>query len=297
MRPPTRHPIDQRRPAPASAHSRGLGPKGRALAVLNRWLHPSGLGGWLKRRIERGRELTDVDLTLARGREGLHGLRIAFVSDLHAGTFMSESDLMRLFAEIAESGPDLVCLGGDLVNSHSEEMLWYRRPLQLLDPPLGIFAVPGNHEYAAERDLKVFRAVLSEVGARVLVNEGERLHRDGDPVWIAGVDDHSLGRPDVGLALHGSSEKEPVILLSHHPDFFQEAASVGVDLTLSGHTHGGQIVLGGRTPCKHTTLGYWSGHFQDEGAQLYVSRGGGVTMLPIRIGAPAEIPILRLLTR
>jgi predicted MPP superfamily phosphohydrolase len=237
-----------------------------------------------------------VDIRLARGGTDLHELKIAFLSDLHVGTYMDESDLLPIFESLAREAPDMVCLGGDLINARGDEMLHYRRPLALLDPPLGMYAVPGNHEYAAEHDLKVFRDVLQEAGVRVLVNEGERVELGSESLWIAGVDDHCLGQPDLALALHGAAEHEPVILLSHHPDFFHEAASVGVDLTLSGHTHGGQIVIAGRMPSQHSVLGYWHGHHHDSGAQLYVSRGVGVTMLPLRIGAPAEVVLLRLLT-
>ena len=84
------------------------------------------------------------------------------------------------------------------------------------------------------------------------------------------------------------------MLLAHHPDFFEEAADVGVDLQLSGHTHGGQILIFGRTPLRHTHEGYWSGRFERDGSQLYVGRGVGVSFIPVRIGARAEIVIATL---
>jgi predicted MPP superfamily phosphohydrolase len=87
-----------------------------------------------------------------------------------------------------------------------------------------------------------------------------------------------------------------VLLLSHHPDFFFEAAAADIELTLSGHTHGGQITFFGKTPLRHSAFGYWRGLFEEQGAHLYVSRGVGVTFLPLRIGASPEIPILRLKT-
>jgi predicted MPP superfamily phosphohydrolase len=91
--------------------------------------------------------------------------------------------------------------------------------------------------------------------------------------------------------------EEPVLLLAHHPDFFAEAAYAGVDLTLSGHTHGGQITWFGRPiapALHHTQLGYWQGLHALEGAQLLVGRGAGVCLLPIRIAAPAEVLLVRL---
>ena len=296
MRPPERAPISQRRPAPPPASDvlQRRNPLSRLLALLARWAYATPLGRWWAGLLGRRIRVTRVEVPLARAGAGLDGLRIAFLSDVHAGCFMGETELHRIFARIAELEPDLVCLGGDLVDTRPEEMLLYRRPLTRLAAPLGVFAVPGNHEYDAESDLKLFHDVLSEAGVRVLVNEGQRLERRGHTLWLAGVDDHSLGRPDIGAALEGAREDEPVILLAHQPDFFHESASVGVDLTLSGHTHGGQILLFGRTPCWHSVLGYGSGHFYDEGAQLYVGRGAGVTLLPLRFGAPAELPLLEI---
>ena len=300
-RPPARHPLSRRRQAPRPrglyTRQRRRGWLARLLTAINRWLHPTPVGRWLHRRLHGGLEVSRVVVRLWRGGPELSGLRIAFVSDLHAGHYMDEAELERLFERVAAEEPDLVCLGGDLVDSHRDEILHFRAPLSRLRPPLGVFAVPGNHEYAAEADLKQFHDVLGEAGVRVLVNEGTRIrHGDDASLWLAGVDDHSHGRPDLGVALHGAREDEPVVLLSHHPDFFYEAASVGVDLTLAGHTHGGQIVFAGRTPLRHSVLGYWRGHFEDDGAQLYVSRGAGVTLLPLRIGAPGEITIVRLMT-
>jgi predicted MPP superfamily phosphohydrolase len=107
------------------------------------------------------------------------------------------------------------------------------------------------------------------------------------------VDDATEGRPDLSRALQGSREDEPVVLLSHHPDLFDAAAAAGVDLTLAGHTHGGQIAPVGRA-LRHTRSGYWAGRFESRHAQLYVGRGVGVSLLPLRIGAPGEVPILRL---
>ena len=91
-------------------------------------------------------------------------------------------------------------------------------------------------------------------------------------------------------------EAEPVLLLSHHPDLFWEAASVGVDLTLSGHTHAGQITLFGRAFTRHTQLGFWRGRFEIDGAQLYVGRGAGTSGLPLRLNAPAEVSLITLRT-
>ena len=145
--------------------------------------------------------------------------------------------------------------------------------------------------------MRLWRSFLEEHGVEVLTNRGRRLERNGESLWLAGVDDLTHGEPDLAAALAGARDHEPIVLLSHHPDMFVEASWVGVDLTLSGHTHGGQITPFGWTPFRHTRLGYWRGHFEDAGAQLYVGRGIGTTGVPLRIQAPPELPILRLRTR
>ena len=260
-------------------------------------LYPTRLGRWLRRRLDRDLEPRPVEVRLQRGGEGLHGLRIAYLSDLHAGSFTTEDDISRICQRIAAVGPDLVCLGGDLVQHLPEQILLLGKGLSLLQPPLGVFAVPGNHEYDAQADIGFFGSFLREHGVEVLINRGVRLEHRGESFWLAGVDDLSRGRPDIQAAVQQAHEHEPIILLSHHPDFFIEAAYLGVDLTLSGHTHGGQITFFGWTPIKHTRLGFWRGHFEHEGAQLYVGRGGGTSDVPLRIHAPGEVPVIHLKTR
>jgi len=237
---------------------------------------------------------TRRDVVLRRAGPGLDGCRIAFLSDIHAGSFLNESDLARLFAQVAAQEPDIVILGGDLINTREREILMFRDPLALLDPPLGVFAVAGNHDHFWGRDIGLWEAFLAEVGVEVLMNRGMRVTRGNDSLWIAGVDDLTEGTPDLQAAVSGAREDEPVVLIAHHPDFFFEAAAVDIDLTLSGHTHGGQVSLFGWTPVKHSKFGWNEGHFEIEGAQLYVSRGVGVTFLPVRIGVSPEVPLLTL---
>jgi predicted MPP superfamily phosphohydrolase len=303
MSKPRRRPLEGRRraPRPVGFYARGkTGLKGvlmNALGALNRRLYGLPPGAWLRRRLDRARVFHRLDLPLRRGGAGLDGLRIAYLSDLHAGPFMSEADLCRIFERVADAGPDLVCLGGDLVDARPEESLLLRKALSLLQPPLGLFAVPGNHDYYADPELRLWRYCLEEHGATVLVNQGRRIERGGETMWLAGVDDLGQGDPDLDAALEGALEEEPIVLLAHNPDFFFEAASAGVDLTLSGHTHAGQITFHGRTFLKQTTLGYWRGRFELDGAQLYVGCGAGTTGLPLRIHAPAEVPLIRIATR
>jgi predicted MPP superfamily phosphohydrolase len=187
-----------------------------------------------------------------------------------------------------------VLFGGDLVNTRERELLLFRRPLQLLRPPLGMFAVPGNHDHFWGPDIGLWTAFLQDQGVCVLLNRGHRVERRSASLWLCGVDDLTEGAPDLVRALAGRRVGEPAILLSHHPDFFFEAAAVDVDLTLAGHTHGGQIRVRGRAPIHHSKFGYEQGWFRENDCALYVGRGVGVTVLPIRIDAPPEIPMVTL---
>ena len=264
------------------------------VAGVNRGLDWLPIGRWLHRRIHRSLQLPELTLPLRASATGLDGLRLAFVSDVHAGSFFDERDLCRVFEQIQAAAPDLVLFGGDLINTRDRELLLFRRPLELLRPKLGMFAVPGNHDHFWGQDIGLWTAFLQDCGVEVLRNRGRRIDRNGASLWLCGVDDLTEGTPDLGCALQGRRHGEPAILLSHHPDFFFEAAAVDVDLTLSGHTHGGQIRIAGRAPIHHSRFGYERGWFRENGCSLYVGRGVGVTVLPIRIDAPPEIPIVTI---
>lgn len=266
-------------------------------ATVNRSLDLVPVGRWLHRRAHRRLELTELVLPLRAGADDLHGLRIAFVSDVHAGSFLGEDDLVRVFARIQDAEPDLVLFGGDLINTREREILLFRRPLQELRPRYGMFAVPGNHDHFFGADISLWRAFLEDQGVEVLLNRGRRVAHGDASLWLCGVDDLTEGAPDLEQALAGRRDGEPAILLSHHPDFFFEAAAVDVDLQLSGHTHGGQIRIAGWAPLHHSRFGYERGWFAEQSSRLYVGRGVGVTLLPLRIDAPAEVPIVTLSSR
>lgn len=261
-------------------------------AQLNRGLDLLPPVRWLHRHVQNQLEFTDVRQPLRPGHEALDGLRIAFLSDLHAGSYMNEADLVRIFTAVAARQPHLVLLGGDLINTRERELLLYRRPLQLLRPPLGVYAVPGNHDHFWGRDIGLWISFLREHGVGVLINEGRRLQWNGGSLWLGGVDDLTEGEPDLRRALAGRSDGETTLLLSHHPDFFFESAAAEVDLQLSGHTHGGQIRILGHAPIHHSRFGYERGSFTEAGSRLYVGRGVGVTLLPLRIDARAEVPMV-----
>ncbi|MFT4513254.1 MAG: putative MPP superfamily phosphohydrolase [Planctomycetota bacterium] len=265
-----------------------------ALASINRWLDKIPLTHWLHRRIRSRLEMPDLTLPLRPDNESLSGLRIAFVSDVHAGSFLDEADLAEICGRVQAQEPDLVLFGGDMINTRDREILLFRRALTVLKPRYGMFAVPGNHDHFFGPDISLWRGFLEDNGVQVLMNRGVRIKHGGQSLWLCGVDDLTEGEPNLDAALEGRREGETSILISHHPDFFLEAADANIDLQLSGHTHGGQIRIGGKAPLHHSSLGYEQGWFTEGESRMYVGRGVGVTVLPIRIGAPPEVPMITL---
>ena len=223
-------------------------------AAMNRSLDLLPVGRWLHRRIQRALVLEQLEFEVRRGAEGLHGLRVAFLSDLHAGSFMNGADLLRICERVASEEPDLVLFGGDLINTRERELLLYRDALKVLSPRLGMYAVPGNHDHFWGKDIGLWTAFLQDCGVQVLRNRGVRIEHNGGSLWLCGVDDLTEGDPDLREALAGRGPDEPALLLSHHPDFFFEAVAADVDLTLSGHTHGGQVRVMGKAPVHHSGL-------------------------------------------
>src|SRR5262249_39556081 len=130
-------------------------------------------------------------------------------------------------------------------------------------------------------------------GVTLLKNRGLRVSCNGSSLWLCGVDDLTEGEPRLVDALAGRRAGEASLLLSHHPDLFREASARGVDLQLSGHTHGGQVRFLGWSPLHHSRFGYIEGLHERGSSRLYVGRGAGVTALPIRIGTRGEITLLR----
>ena len=267
----------------------------RVVHVVNAVLARTPLGAFLRRRLWRALEVRRTAIPLEGPRAGAlgAGLDVAFLSDLHAGFYMTGPDLLELAERTRALQPDVICLGGDLVEQQPRDPAALEAFLRALRAPLGVFAVLGNHEYYPRGELESWSRLLERCGVRLLCNAGARVSTGSGSFWIAGVDDLTEGEPDLAAALSGRAPDEPALVLSHHPDLFVEAPAHDVDLQLSGHTHGGQVVLGDWEPLVHSHFGWTSGHAQSGTSHLYVGNGAGVTLAPIRIGAPPEIGLLR----
>jgi uncharacterized protein len=231
---------------------------------------------------------------------GLHQpVRVVHMTDLHFGRLQRINQVERWVDAALQQNADLIVVTGDFVDHpiSQTDLDALVRALSSLRAPLGVFAVPGNHDHGSFKiDINHLIAPLEAVGIRFLVNTNLMLRPD---LVLAGVDDLWLGSPDLYRALEGVLDGPAVILMAHNPDQLVSVPS-RVDLTLSGHTHGGQIVLP-VLGALHTGSDYGQRFAQgfvradgEKGARGFVSRGLGTTLLPVRLMCAAELVVLDL---
>lgn len=236
--------------------------------------------------------LERVEIVLKRLPPALDGLRIVHLSDLHHSPFTGLAHIERAVKIANRLRPDAVMLTGDYVSHEREYIGPVAATLARLRSTLGTFACLGNHDHWTDAELvtHLFRGE----GITMLVNEGFRLETRGASFWLAGVDDHMVGKTDVTAALRGSFPDEMKLLLAHNPIIFREAVRAGVDLTLSGHTHGGQIKFRDEEKRLLPTRKLRAGLYERRGSQVYVTRGIGTVVVPMRYRCPPEISLLEL---
>lgn len=227
--------------------------------------------------------------------EGADGLTVAVLADLHVDGITRADRIRKIVERTNALNPDIVIIAGDFVDGtvpvHGDDV----RPLADLKARYGVFGVPGNHEYySGYEDWMEF---LPTLGIRMLPNE--HVVTGGGAVVLAGVTDPVAGvmgkeKPDIRKALAGAPEKGVRILASHQPRLAREAAAHGVDLQVSGHTHGGMITGFDRIVAQFNE-GFVSGLYTVGEMKLHVSNGAGIwNGFPIRIGVPSEIVLIRL---
>lgn len=240
-------------------------------------------------------EIVERRVEIPRLSPTLHGLTLVQLTDIHVGNFMKQEKLERYVRVVNELQPDLVALTGDFIGSSPEFIPACATALEKLDAREGVFACLGNHDYWV--GARSVTAALEAAGVEVLRNEGHRLMIRDAPLNIAGVDDPWRGKADFDLALSSVDPNAPTIMLCHQPDLFPAIAQRAVDLTLAGHYHGGQIKLeffGFAVSPAHLITAFVEGFYRHGQALLYVSRGIGITGPPVRLNAPPEITVLRL---
>ena len=240
-------------------------------------------------------EITRQELGMSRLPANFDGMTLAFLSDFHCSAQTPPAFLERVIVATNHLAPDLILLGGDYITRGARYLEPIQNLLAQLRAPLGKFGVLGNHDF--ETDVRGVKAMLARAGVTELTNRNQFVTRRGERLVLAGVGDLWRDTQDLDAALSGVRADEGVILLSHNPHYAKRIADPRVRLVLSGHTHGGQV--------QPPRAGAWyansrAGKFFVIGAvqgptfRMYVSRGLGTVILPLRYNCPPEITLLTL---
>ena len=249
-------------------------------------------------------DVHQVEIRLGNLPEVFRGFRIAHMADFHYGEYSEPTFIRSVVRMVNALRPDMIALTGDFISAgpmvmrisvdfayHCADLLGrFECPLK--------FAAMGNHDVLVSR-VDVTDALQSR-GIPVLHNNSIPIEKDGARFWLAGVADTIIGNgADLNAAIPRRREasKEPLILMAHEPDYADEVIGSGVDLMLSGHTHGGQVRIPFMPPMNLPPMGkkYVEGHFSLSGLQLYVTRGIGTVEVPFRFRCPPEITLITLI--
>ncbi|RAO02265.1 metallophosphoesterase [Micromonospora noduli] len=265
-------------------------------AAIFAGLTATGVTGYGIRTALGPPHLDRVRIPLAKLPRSMDGLRIATVSDIHLGPLRGRAHTERIVAAINRLDADIVAVVGDLVDGSVAELGSAAAPLRDLRSRYGSFFVTGNHEYYS--GVEEWVQEVDRLGLRVLQNRRQEIQARGGVLDLAGVNDLTgagtglAAGPDFAAALGDRDPSRPVVLLAHQPLAAKEAARYGVDLQLSGHTHGGQMVpfnlaVGLEQPVV-------SGLGEVDGTKVYVTNGAGFWGPPVRVGAEPQISLVEL---
>jgi predicted MPP superfamily phosphohydrolase len=273
-----------------------------ATAAFTPQLFTVGLTAIALRQLEQFR-VRRMTIALRELPAVLDGLTIAHVSDMHAGRFTRNSILREMTAAVNDLRSELILVTGDLINGALHELPEGIDAVRRLDARSGVYMIEGNHDLFQGRE--AFESRVKASGIPLLVNETEQLAVRGHPVQLLGQrwggprfrrregnDDATIAASFEELRALRDPEAFP-ILLAHHPHAFDPAAAAQIPLTLSGHTHGGQLMLNAETGFGPLMFRYWSGHYTKGDSHLVVSNGVG-NWFPLRTRAPAEVIHLTL---
>ncbi len=236
--------------------------------------------------------LERMDLDIVGLPPALEGLRIGLITDVHSSAAVPDQDIRAAVELLREARVDMIALGGDYVTDFDVRRA---APVaELLAPlagaPFGSFAVLGNHD-----DDRIVPAALTARGFTVLRDQRTRIEVRGESVDIAGLRYWTRSPKDVARVLHDTGPM--TLMLAHDPRRLPDAAALNVRLLLAGHTHGGQVVLPGVGAIAARRFPVVAGPARDRDCTLYVSRGVGTVVVPIRINCPPEVSVLALRRR
>ncbi len=263
--------------------------------VISRFFYPYLSAVWnpYSWLLEKRFALAETSLSPQGWPAELDPLRVLLLSDIHCGIFLKTQTLAKIISSLMELNPDLVAIAGDIVSGHASELSEFLDALAPLSrAPLGAWYCYGNHDYFGG-DPEDIRKDLDSIGISTLKNDSALLKHDKNSFVLGAIDDRIMGAPNWKkmLSRHGV----PQLLLAHNPDFFYEAESYRIPLTLSGHTHGGQIRLPHRAPLlRQSRYCLDEGTFAFRSSLLVVSRGLGSVGLPWRWGADPEAVLIQI---
>jgi predicted MPP superfamily phosphohydrolase len=249
----------------------------------------SAVGVWQAVRVP---DVRRVEMTLDRLPAELDGFTLVQLTDLHASRLLHGEWQRGVVDKANALDADLILITGDLVDGTPANRAADVAPWRDLKARQGVLAIPGNHEYYS--DYMAWMAAFPKLGVRMLRNEHVVIEKNGRALVVAGTTDENAARfglpmPDVAAALAGAPKDAFVLLMAHRPKSAAKNAEAGVDLQLSGHTHGGQIA-GLHFVVQAVNGGFVSGLYRVGAMQLYVSNGTGLwSGYPVRIGRPSEI--------
>ncbi len=252
-------------------------------------------------------KLIPIELSVRRLPAEWDGLRVVQLSDFHYDPYFSVVPIRKAIKMVNQLQPDLVVLTGDFITKPSFHRHWLQNSkkaalaiwpcselLSGLRSRYGSIAILGNHDVSCGAHTVI--EALHSRGISVLRNSSLSLERNGKRLWLAGVDDVLEGEPDLDKALNGIPTQEPVVLLSHEPDFVDVVKRYPVDLQLSGHSHGGQIRIPmvGALYLPELARKYPMGRYDFGPLTLYTNIGIGTIMIPARFDCPPEITLFTL---
>jgi uncharacterized protein len=233
-------------------------------------------------------EITRTTATLSGLPEALTGLRVGFLTDFHRSATVPHELIANAVATLMAERPDLIVLGGDYVTDKDRRFVGpVADALAPLSAEHGVFGILGNHD--DDRDVP---AGLADRGIEMLKDARTRLTIRGESLDLIGIRYWTRRMPEIVRVVRGAAPA--AILLAHTPARLTEAAALGIPLMLSGHTHGGQVVLPGLGAIAARNFPIVAGLGQRENTTAFVSRGVGTVYLPIRIACPPEVALLTL---